>query len=73
MPAAFPVRSENSSCGESLSRVENRRNLGLVMEGLEPYGLSVHPDGKRIAFTAGTDREEVWVLKDFLPALKNTK
>ena len=39
------------------------------MEALEPYGLSIHPDGKRIAFTAGTDREEVWVLEDFLPAL----
>ena len=44
-------------------------NLGLVMEGLLPYGLSVHPDGRRIAFTAGTEpREETWVLKDFLPA-----
>ena len=43
------------------------QNLGLLMEGLEPYGLSVHPDGKRIAFTAGTEREEVWVLQDFLP------
>lgn len=45
------------------------QKLGLVMEGLEPFGLSVHPDGKRIAFTAGTEREEVWVLKDFLPPL----
>jgi Tol biopolymer transport system component len=50
------------------------QNLGLMMEGLLPYGLSVHPDGKRIAFTAGTERStEVWVLKDFLPALKTTK
>lgn len=46
------------------------QNLGLLMEGLEPYGLSVHPDGKRIAFTAGTDRAETWVLKDFLPAVR---
>ncbi len=46
------------------------QKLGLVMEGLEPYGLSVHPDGKRIAFTAGTEREEVWVLKNFLPPVK---
>lgn len=43
------------------------QNIGVVMEGLEPFGLSVHPDGKRVAFTAGTKREEVWVLKDFLP------
>lgn len=50
------------------------RSLGLVMEGLLPYGLSVHPDGRRIAFTAGTEpREEVWVLKDFLPARKTAK
>ena len=49
-------------------------NLGLMMEGLLPYGLSVHPDGKCIAFTAGTERStEVWVLKDFLPAPKTTK
>jgi hypothetical protein len=49
------------------------QNLGLVMEGLEPYGLSVHPDGERIAFTAGTEREEVWVLKDFLPVRKTAR
>ena len=48
------------------------QKLGLVMEELEPYGLSVHPDGKRIAFTAGTEREEVWVLKNFLPGPKTT-
>ena len=42
------------------------------MEGLLPYGLSVHPDGRRIAFTAGTPvRSEVWVMENFLPALKD--
>ncbi|HYN81769.1 MAG TPA: hypothetical protein VES88_09730 [Gemmatimonadaceae bacterium] len=47
------------------------QNLGLKMEALVPYGLSVDPDGTRIAFTAGTEaRSEVWVLKDFLPAVK---
>jgi len=47
------------------------QNLGLTMQGLLPYGLSVHPDGRRIAFTAGTEpRSEVWVLKGLLPALK---
>ena len=46
------------------------QNLGLKMEARVPYGLSVHPDGTRIAFTAGTSRRrEVWVLKDFLPGL----
>ena len=49
------------------------QKLGLIMEGLQPYGLSVHPDGERIAFTAGTQREEVWVLKDFLPVRKTAR
>jgi hypothetical protein len=29
--------------------------------------LSCHPDGRRIAFGAGRDRGEVWVLENFLP------
>ncbi|MEX0734989.1 MAG: hypothetical protein WD944_05430 [Steroidobacteraceae bacterium] len=49
------------------------QKLGLKMDALVPFGLSVHPDGTRIVFTAGTEqRMEVWVLKDFLPALKST-
>jgi Tol biopolymer transport system component len=33
--------------------------------------LSVHPDGKRIAFTAGQDRtSEIWVLENFLGGLR---
>jgi hypothetical protein len=49
-------------------------NLGVAMEGLLPYGLSVHPDGRRIAFTAGTPvRWEVWALENLLPPLKAAK
>ena len=45
------------------------QSLGLVMEGLRPYGLSVHRDGRRIAFTAGTaTRTETWVMKGLLTA-----
>ncbi len=41
------------------------QKLGLSMEGRELYGLSVHPDGQRIAFTAGTPSlSEVWVIED---------
>lgn len=44
-------------------------SLGLVMEHLVPNGLGVHPDGKSIAFGAGTPRRsEVWVM-DLIPAL----
>ena len=50
------------------------QNLGLRIEARVPYGLSVHPDGKRIVFTAGTERRtEVWVLKNFLPASNTPK
>ena len=49
-------------------------SLGLTMEGLSLYGLSVHPDGRHIAFTAGRPhRNEVWVLENFLPELKSIK
>jgi Tol biopolymer transport system component len=44
--------------------------LGLEMQGLRPYGLSVHPDGRRVAITAGTPRrQETWMMKDLLVPL----
>ncbi|MCZ6768032.1 MAG: hypothetical protein O7D93_02155, partial [Acidobacteria bacterium] len=37
--------------------------LGLALEGLLLYGLSVHPDGQRIAFTAGrTLGDQTWLM-----------
>ncbi len=41
------------------------RKVGLAMDELRE--LSCHPDGRRIAFGAGRDRGEVWVLENFLP------
>jgi Tol biopolymer transport system component len=29
--------------------------------------LRIHPDGRRIAYRAGTEQQEVWVMEDFLP------
>jgi Tol biopolymer transport system component len=50
------------------------QNLDLSLDGVLPFGLSVHPDGRRIAFAAGTPlRTEVWVLENFLPPLKAPK
>ena len=50
------------------------QRLGLTMEGLQPYGLSVHPDGRRIAFTAGRPpHSELWVMKNFPPSLETAK
>ncbi len=51
--------------------------LGLEMDGVTLFGLSVHPDGQRIAFTTGRKTAEnafeVWKLDNFLPALKRAK
>ncbi len=42
--------------------------LGLSMEGSVLYGLSVHPGGQRVAFTAGhVGSLETWVLRDIIP------
>ena len=49
-------------------------DLGLVLEGVWPFGLSVHPDGRQIALTAGSPpREEVWVLRGVLQAIGNSR
>ncbi|MDA1094774.1 MAG: hypothetical protein O3A25_16105 [Acidobacteria bacterium] len=29
--------------------------------------LSIHPDGRRIAFTGGEQVQEIWVMENFLP------
>ncbi len=47
------------------------QKLGLAMTGLR--GLRFHPDGRRVAFTAGGSKDEVWVLENFLPAFKVAK
>ena len=41
------------------------KKLELSMEGRSH--LRFHPDGQRIAFTAGEDKGEVWVMENFLP------
>ena len=46
--------------------------LGLEMEDLREPVMS--PDGKRIAFTAGGKRSQIWAMENFLPALvKNSR
>jgi hypothetical protein len=37
----------------------------LAMEGLRD--ISIHPDGRRLAFNAGFQRYEHWVMEHFLP------
>jgi Tol biopolymer transport system component len=44
------------------------KKLGDAPEG-HMLALEVHPDGRRIAFTTGVQKNEIWVLENFLPAL----
>ncbi len=50
------------------------QRLGLAMDGRN-HGLSVHPDGRRLAFSAsiGGNQTEVWVMEHFLPEDEGTK
>ena len=45
----------------------NPERLDLQMEMEWMSHPRVHPDGSRIAFTAGTDVHELWVMESFLP------
>lgn len=44
------------------------RKLGLNMKGLRE--IQLHPDGKRLAFTAGEPKAELWALENFLPTTR---
>jgi len=41
------------------------RKLDLTAENMRE--LSIHPDGRHIAFTAGQEKSEVWVMENLLP------
>ncbi len=41
------------------------QKLELAMDQLRD--MTLHPDGRRVAFTAGQYKAEVWVLENFLP------
>jgi Tol biopolymer transport system component len=47
------------------------RKVDLGIEGA--YAVRIHPDGTRVAFTAGENKSEVWVMENFLSALSATK
>jgi Tol biopolymer transport system component len=47
------------------------QRLGLAMEGLRE--LKIHPDGRRIAFTAGWRKFEVWVMENLFPTAQTAR
>ena len=44
------------------------RKLGLTAKGMRD--VSIHPDGRRVAFTSAADKNEVWAMENFLPGTK---
>jgi Tol biopolymer transport system component len=46
------------------------RKLEIDMRNFAGGAFSVHPDGRQIAYLAGEQKYEVWVLENFLPAAK---
>ena len=49
------------------------RKIDVGMRVWGGFGFDVHPDGHRIAFVGGEDKTELWVLENFLPALKASR
>jgi Tol biopolymer transport system component len=47
------------------------RKLGLNAVNIRQ--LRIHPDGRRIVYTAGQQKREVWVLENFLPTLRASR
>lgn len=45
--------------------------LALGMDWLRE--IRFHPDGRHIAFTAGQNKSEVWVMENFLPLIRTAK
>jgi beta-lactamase regulating signal transducer with metallopeptidase domain/Tol biopolymer transport system component len=47
------------------------QRAGLTMGGL--LRLTVHPDGRRAAFTGGSGKQEVWVMENLFPAAQTAR
>ncbi len=47
------------------------QNLGLPLNLMSQ--ISIHPDGRRIAYNFGISKSEVWVMENLLAALKSAK
>ena len=71
----FPQGASSADSKAALWLVSVRggqpRKLELTAEGLRD--VSIHPDGRHIAFTATQGRYEVWVMENFLPAVTASK
>jgi Tol biopolymer transport system component len=68
-------RDENREQPFELWRIPSEggtpQKTGIAMKQLRE--LRVHPDGKTIVFGAGLNTFEIWVMENFLPAIKAAK
>jgi Tol biopolymer transport system component len=78
-PIAWAPDGRSVLCARQPSPSDSKTEMWLIpVQGGEPRkldlaednmrDLSVHPDGRHIAFTAGRDRSEVCVMENLLPA-----
>lgn len=63
-PVAAKALGEMGGCYEKLGILGAPRIFG---------GLRFSPDGRQIAFIAGQSKGGVWVMQNFLPALRAAK
>jgi hypothetical protein len=64
-PSRLPDEPDPSTLWRVPINGGNPVSTGLTMDGLRD--VSIHPDGRRIAFNAGWKRGEPWVLENLLP------
>ena len=83
----FPVWAQDGKTilfgGRISGPKETKQEIWRIpVEGGDPQKISsdvvggniqLHPDGRRIVFTSGTTLKEIWVMENFLPALKGRK
>ena len=67
----FGVDKQNPTREAELWRIPSEggepRKTQLTAEYPFFASISVHPDGRRIAYSAGNSHFEIWVLKNLLP------
>ena len=62
-----PVNSGGSETDLWLIPLQGGEPRKMELSAKNMHDLSVHPDGRHIAFTTSQDRFEIWVMENFLP------
>lgn len=62
-----PTKSSSSKMELWMIPIQGGKSQKLDLVADNMRELSIHPDGRHIAFTASQDRSEIWVMENFLP------